>query len=54
MKSRTSAKSPVARVKAKELLKRLGRLRGRLPAGFKFDRLDANKRSSRSTNRSTV
>jgi len=28
----------------KELLKRLRRLRGRLPAGFKFDRLTANER----------
>ena len=28
----------------KELLKRLQRLRGRLPAGFKFDRLAANER----------
>jgi len=28
----------------KELLKRLHRLRGRLPAGFKFDRLAANER----------
>ncbi|MFM9865677.1 MAG: AbrB family transcriptional regulator [Micropepsaceae bacterium] len=32
------------RVAPKELLKRLRRLRGRLPAGFKFDRLAANAR----------
>ncbi len=29
---------------AKELLARLRRYRGRLPAGFKFDRLEANER----------
>jgi antitoxin MazE len=29
---------------ATELLKRLRRLRGRLPAGFRFDRLEANER----------
>ncbi|HEX9324370.1 MAG TPA: AbrB/MazE/SpoVT family DNA-binding domain-containing protein [Xanthobacteraceae bacterium] len=28
----------------KELLRRLRRLRGRLPAGFRFDRLEANER----------
>lgn len=28
-----------------ELLKRLRTLRGRLPAGFKFDRLEANDRT---------
>jgi antitoxin MazE len=28
----------------KELLGRLRKLRGRLPAGFKFDRLEANER----------
>ncbi len=28
-----------------ELLKRLRTLRGRLPAGFKFDRLEANDRA---------
>ena len=28
--------------KAEELLQRLRRLRGRLPEGFKFDRLEAN------------
>ena len=29
---------------ARELLARLRKYRGRLPAGFKFDRLDANER----------
>lgn len=29
---------------AKELLARLRKYRGRLPEGFKFDRLDANER----------
>lgn len=29
---------------ARELLRRLRRLRGRLPASFRFDRLDANAR----------
>jgi antitoxin MazE len=33
------AKAPSAR----ELLKRLRKFRGQLPAGFKFDRLDANE-----------
>jgi antitoxin MazE len=33
-------KSPAPR----ELLQRLRRFRGRLPAGFRFDRLDANAR----------
>jgi antitoxin MazE len=28
----------------KDLLKRLRKFRGRLPAGFRFDRLDANER----------
>jgi antitoxin MazE len=28
----------------RELLERLRKLRGRLPAGFKFDRLEANER----------
>jgi antitoxin MazE len=28
----------------RELLRRLRRLRGRLPAGFRFDRLEANER----------
>ena len=28
----------------RELLERLRKFRGRLPAGFKFDRLDANER----------
>jgi antitoxin MazE len=28
----------------KELLKRLRKFRGRLPAGFRFDRLEANER----------
>lgn len=35
------SKSPSSR----ELLARLRRFRGRLPAGFKFDRLEANERS---------
>lgn len=30
---------------APELLRRLRRFRGRLPAGFRFDRLEANARS---------
>ncbi len=34
------AKAPSAR----ELLARLRKFRGRLPAGFKFDRLEANER----------
>jgi len=34
-------KAPAAR----ELLRRLRRFRGRLPAGFRFDRLEANARS---------
>jgi antitoxin MazE len=34
------AKAPSAR----ELLKRLRKFRGQLPAGFKFDRLEANER----------
>jgi antitoxin MazE len=34
------AKAPSSR----ELLKRLRKYRGRLPAGFKFDRLEANER----------
>ncbi len=29
---------------ARELLARLRKYRGRLPAGFKFDRMDANER----------
>jgi antitoxin MazE len=29
---------------SRQLLARLRRLRGRLPAGFKFDRLEANER----------
>jgi antitoxin MazE len=29
---------------ARELLKRLRKYRGQLPAGFKFDRLEANER----------
>lgn len=29
-----------------DLLQRLRRLRGRLPAGFRFDRLEANERSN--------
>lgn len=33
-------------VNAKELLNRLHTLRGRLPASFKFDRLEANARES--------
>jgi antitoxin MazE len=33
-------KSPAPR----ELLRRLRRFRGRLPAGFRFDRLEANER----------
>ena len=35
-------KSPAPR----ELLRRLRRFRGRLPAGFRFDRLEANERCS--------
>lgn len=30
----------------RELLERLRRLRGRLPAGFRFDRLDAHEREA--------
>ncbi len=32
------------RPEAHELLERLRKFRGRLPAGFKFDRLEANER----------
>lgn len=38
----TVAKAPEHR----ELLTRLRRLRGRLPAGFRFDRLEAHERDS--------
>ncbi|MBK8740793.1 MAG: AbrB/MazE/SpoVT family DNA-binding domain-containing protein [Betaproteobacteria bacterium] len=39
------------RPSGRELLARLRKFRGRLPAGFKFDRLEANERRERSSSR---